>query len=83
MSVGLHCRLARPGRVAGLADFMDYAKSFGRDVWICTREELAEFWLEHHYPKGAGSVVQTLSSDPMDTKGKSDKKPGEMEDVKL
>ena len=51
MSVGLHCRLVgRPGRAAGLAEFIDYAKSFGDDVWICTREEIARHWYEHHYP---------------------------------
>lgn len=50
MSVGLHCRLAgRPGRAAGLAEFLDYVKS-KEDVWICTREEIANHWHEHHYP---------------------------------
>ena len=44
MSVGLHCRLARPGRVAGLAEFLDFVKSYGKDVWVCTREEIADFW---------------------------------------
>ena len=40
MSVGLHCRIAgRPGRAAALAEFMDFAKSYGREVWICTRYE--------------------------------------------
>ena len=63
MSVGLHCRLARPGRVAGLSDFIDYAKSFGREVWICTREEIADFWHENHSPKGAGSPVKDLSKE--------------------
>lgn len=58
MSVGLHCRLARAGRVSGLSDFIDYAKSFGREVWITTREEVADFWYENHYPKGLGSPVQ-------------------------
>lgn len=51
MSIGLHCRLSRPGRVAGLAEFMEYAKSFGKDVWFCTREQVADFWIEHHPPK--------------------------------
>lgn len=40
MSVGLHCRIVgRPGRAAALADFMDFAKSYGKEVWICTRYE--------------------------------------------
>ena len=51
MSVGLHCRLVgRPGRAAGLSEFLDYAKSFD-DVWICTREEIANHFYEHHYPE--------------------------------
>jgi allantoinase len=51
MSVGLHCRLVgRPGRAAGLAEFIDFAKSFGDDVWICTREDIAKHWYKHHYP---------------------------------
>jgi len=50
MSVGLHCRLAgRPGRAAGIAEFLDYVKS-KEDVWICTREEIAHHWHEHHHP---------------------------------
>jgi hypothetical protein len=58
MSVGLHCRLARPGRVAALQEFVDYAKSYGsKDVWICTREEIADYWPEHHYPKGMTTCV--------------------------
>lgn len=54
MSVGLHCRLARPGRVAGLAEFIDYVQSLRSDVWICTREQIADFWHVHYYPMGAG-----------------------------
>jgi allantoinase len=51
MSVGLHCRLSRPGRVAGLADFISYVKTeFGSDVWICTREQIADYWYENHSP---------------------------------
>ena len=52
MTVALHCRLARPGRAAAVAEFLDFARSYGRDVWICTREEIADFWMEHHFPKG-------------------------------
>lgn len=58
MNIGLHCRLARPGRVAAMAEFLDYVKSFGSSVWICTREQVADFWAENHYPKGAGSPVK-------------------------
>jgi len=58
MSVGLHCRLARPGRVAGLAEFLDFVKSYGKDVWVCTREEIADFWKNNHFPKGVGSPIK-------------------------
>lgn len=60
MSIGLHCRLARPGRVAGLAEFIEFAKSYKKEVWICTREEIADFWHEHHFPRGAGSPVKPM-----------------------
>jgi hypothetical protein len=57
MSVGLHCRLARPARVAALAEFLDYAKSYGREVWICTRENIANHWYENHLPRGIGNPI--------------------------
>jgi len=67
MSIGLHCRLARPGRVQGLADFIDFAKSYSRrDVWFCTREEIADYWYEHHFPFGAS---QTLGKGPLPSSG--------------
>lgn len=48
MSVGLHCRLSgRPGRAAALGEFLDYVTGY-KDVWICTREEIARHWYEHH-----------------------------------
>lgn len=53
MSVGLHCRLAHPGRDAAVAEFLDFALTYNRDVWICTREQIADYWKEHYYPKGA------------------------------
>ena len=58
MSVGLHCRLARPGRVHGLAEFLDFAKSYRRDVWFCTREQVADYWFENHFPKGAAQTLE-------------------------
>ncbi|KAL7533141.1 hypothetical protein ACHAWF_004360 [Thalassiosira exigua] len=52
MSVGLHCRLVgHPGRAKGLEDFLDHAKRYGDEVWICTREEIAKHWYKHHYPE--------------------------------
>ncbi len=48
MSVGLHCRLiGRPGRVASLKRFLDYVKQHD-DVWLCTREQIANHWIKHH-----------------------------------
>jgi hypothetical protein len=62
MTVGLHCRLSRPGRAAAVADFLHYAKkSYGREVWICTREAIANHWYENHLPRGVG--------DPIDPQG--------------
>jgi hypothetical protein len=62
MSVGLHCRLARPGRVSGIVDFLDYIKSHRKDVWVCTREQIADYWYENHYPRGGGSPMKERSS---------------------
>mgnify|MGYP005854401471 CR=1 FL=1 len=53
MSVGLHCRLARPGIVAGISEFIDFCKAQKKDVWICTREEIADHWFTHHPPNAA------------------------------
>ena len=47
MSVGLHCRLVgRPGRIASLKRFLDYVKQHD-DVWLCTREQIANHWIEN------------------------------------
>jgi len=62
MTVSLHCRLARPARVAALEQFMDYVKSYGKDVWVCTREQIADHWIEHHAPRGRGSKVVSPKS---------------------
>ena len=57
MTVGLHCRLSRPARAQAIAEFVDYARSYGRDVWICTREQIANHWYENHLPRGVGSPI--------------------------
>ncbi len=50
MTVSLHCRLAgRPGRIRGLARFIDHVLAHDR-VWICRREEIARHWREHFPP---------------------------------
>ena len=48
MSVGLHCRLiGRPGRLAALERFLDYAS--GHDgVWFCRRIDVARHWRTRH-----------------------------------
>ena len=73
MSIGLHCRLARPGRVSGIVDFLDYIKSHRKDVWVCTREQIADFWYENHYPRGGGSPMKERSSGFGDEEGESNK----------
>ncbi len=48
MSVGLHCRLVgRPGRVQGLARFLDHAQRH-EGVWFATRGQIAAHWAAHH-----------------------------------
>jgi len=44
MSIGLHCRLVgRPGRLAGLARFLDHAEANG-GVWFCRRADIVRHW---------------------------------------
>ena len=48
MSVGLHARLVgRPGRLAGLARFLDHVAKHDR-VWICRRLDIARHWTATH-----------------------------------
>lgn len=47
-SVGLHCRLiGRPGKIAGLRRFLDYARGH-EGVWFARRIEIAEHWAKTH-----------------------------------
>jgi chitin deacetylase len=47
-SIGLHCRLiGRPGKIAGLQRFLDYAKSHN-DVWFPRRLDIAQHWAKTH-----------------------------------
>ncbi|KAA3632900.1 MAG: allantoinase PuuE [Proteobacteria bacterium] len=59
MSIGLHCRLAgRPGRVAALAQFIDYAASRER-VWFATRLDIARRWADRFPPpETSGTAVR-------------------------
>jgi len=60
MSVGLHCRIiGRPGRIAGLERFIEYARSFD-GVWFATRQEIARSWRQ-----ASATEMQTSSAaDP-------------------
>ncbi len=50
LSVGLHCRLVgRPGRLAALKRFIDYAQSRG-NVWFAKRNDIARYWAANHPP---------------------------------
>lgn len=47
-SIGLHCRLiGRPGKIAGLKRFMDYARGH-EDVWFPRRIDIARHWAATH-----------------------------------
>lgn len=49
MSIGLHCRWSgQAGRASALDEIITHAKSKG--VWIATRREIAEWWLEKYPP---------------------------------
>jgi allantoinase len=51
MSIGLHSRvIGHPGRIAGLMRFMDYIGDRA-DVWLCGRDEIANFWRESVPPE--------------------------------
>jgi hypothetical protein len=63
MTVGLHCRLARPGVAAGISEFIDFCKAQKKDVWICTREEIADHWFTHHPPNVAVASPGTPDRD--------------------
>ena len=48
LSIGLHCRLiGRPGRLASLKRFIEYAKSH-EQVWFSRRVDIARHWHETH-----------------------------------
>ena len=50
-SIGLHCRLiGRPGKIAGLKRFLDYARCHD-GVWFATRGQIAAHWAATHPPR--------------------------------
>ncbi len=55
LSIGLHARLCgRPGRIAALERFLDYATDHDH-VWVCRRVDIARHWMATH-PFDAGSA---------------------------
>ena len=47
MTVALHARVSgRPGRAEVLHRFLDYLADFP-DIWICTRQQIAQHWYQH------------------------------------
>jgi putative urate catabolism protein len=57
MSVGLHCRLAgRPGRAAGLTQFLDHIGKFDR-VWVASRIDIARHWHHEHLALAANAPI--------------------------
>ena len=53
LSIGLHCRLiGRPGKIAGLQRFLDYAQGHA-GVWFATRGQIAAHWAATHPPQHA------------------------------
>ena len=55
MSIGLHCRLVgRPGRLAGLARFLDHIAKHDR-VWVPTRLDIAHHWYREHLALAAAA----------------------------
>jgi len=48
MSIGLHCRLiGRPGRFEAIRKFLEFVNTHA-DVWIATREQIADHWMQTH-----------------------------------
>ena len=63
MSIGLHCRLAgRPGRLAALKRFVEYAKS-KQAVWFARRIDIAEHWKRTHPPMPNKNRPSLMNSD--------------------
>lgn len=63
MSVGLHCRLiGRPGRVKALERFLDYVRGLP-DVWIATREQIADHWAATHPPQDFDRPSEMAKAD--------------------
>ncbi len=63
MSVGLHCRLiGRPGRIKGLADFIDHVQRKGGG-WFATRSEIAAAWRAQHPAPAIAARPTTMARE--------------------
>lgn len=50
LSIGMHARiLGKAGRIKALHQLLEYF-CHKKDVWFCTRCDIAEHWYKHHYP---------------------------------
>jgi len=55
MTVVLHPRIiGRPGRAAALQEFLEYVRH-SSEIWITTREAVANHWYKYQFPKGLGT----------------------------
>lgn len=52
MSIGLHARIMRPGRIEGVRKFLEYVRQFD-DVWIASRNDIATDFAERFAPPDA------------------------------
>jgi peptidoglycan/xylan/chitin deacetylase (PgdA/CDA1 family) len=63
-SIGLHCRLiGRPGKIAGLKRFLDYAQSHD-GVWFPRRIDIADHWRQTH-PAHPRRTAQPDGAEPL------------------
>jgi peptidoglycan/xylan/chitin deacetylase (PgdA/CDA1 family) len=64
MSVGLHARIMRPGRVASLIRFLEYVAGF-EDVWIAQRNDIAASFARQFAPDDTWNLdVMPLPAAP-------------------
>lgn len=63
MSIGLHARIMRPGRVAALLRFLDYAKGF-EGVWFARRNDIALDFARRFSPADAWNWSELSATPP-------------------
>ena len=48
MTIALHARISgHPGRAEIIHRFLDFLADYA-DIWICTRQQIAQHWYQHH-----------------------------------